>query len=160
MFEVECDASGVGIGGVLLQEGRPIVYFSEKLSGAKLNNAMYDKEFLAIVRVLEAWSHYLLPREFVLYTDHEALKYINGQHKLSRRHAKWIEFLQAFSFLLKHKPRVKNVVADALSRKMTLLSAMETKLIGFEYLKDLYKDDEDFRRIFVQCTNQAVDRFH
>ncbi|KAI4320781.1 hypothetical protein MLD38_034226 [Melastoma candidum] len=160
MFEVECDASGVGIGGVLLQEGRPIAYFSEKLSGAKLNYSTYDKEFLAIVRVLETLSHYLLPREFVLHTDHEDLKYINGQHKLSRRHVKWIEFLQAFTFVLKHKPGVKNGVADALSRKMTLPSAMETKLIGFEYLKDLYKGDEDFGRIFIQCTNQAVDRFH
>ncbi|KAI4370397.1 hypothetical protein MLD38_018752 [Melastoma candidum] len=96
----------------------------------------------------------------MLHTDHEALKYINGQHKLSRRHAKWVEFLQAFTFVLKHKPGAKNVVADALSRKMTLLTAMETKLIGFEYLKDLYKDDEDFGGIIVQCTNQSVDRFH
>ncbi|KAI4313089.1 hypothetical protein MLD38_037861 [Melastoma candidum] len=160
MFEVECDASGVGIGGVLLQEGRPIAYFSEKLNGAKLNYSTYDKEFLAIVRVLETWSHYLLPREFVLHTDHEALKYINGQHKLSRRHAKWVEFLQAFNFVLKHKPGAKNVVADVLSRKMILLSAMETKLIGFGYLKELYKDDEDFGAIFVQCAQQAIDRFH
>ncbi|KAI4380164.1 hypothetical protein MLD38_006385 [Melastoma candidum] len=96
IFEVECDASRVGIGGVLLQEEKPIAYFSEKLNGAKLNYSTYDKEFLAIVRVLETWSHYLLLREFVLHTDHEALKYINGQHKLSRRHAKWVEFLQAF----------------------------------------------------------------
>ncbi|KAI4313093.1 hypothetical protein MLD38_037865 [Melastoma candidum] len=160
MFEVECDASGVGIGGVLLQEGRPIAYFSEKLNGAKLNYSTYDKEFLAIVRVVETWSHYLLPREFVLHTDHEALKYINGKHKLSRRHAKWVEFLQAFNFVLKHKPGTKNVVADVLSRKMILLSAMETKLIGFGYLKELYKDDEDFGAIFIQCAQQAIDRFH
>lgn len=160
IFEVECDASGVGIGGVLMQEGRPIAFFSEKLNGAKLNYSTYDKEFLAIVRALETWSHYLLPREFILHTDHEALKYINGQHKLNRRHAKWIEFLQAFTFVLKHKPGSQNVVADALSRKLILLSAMETKLIGFEYLKDLYKDDGDFGELYTQCTTHAVDRFH
>ncbi|KAI4298124.1 hypothetical protein MLD38_040438 [Melastoma candidum] len=72
------DASGVGIGGVLTQEGRPIAYFSEKLNGPKLNYSTYDKESLTIVQVLETWSQYLLPREFMLHTDHEALKYING----------------------------------------------------------------------------------
>ncbi|KAI4370271.1 hypothetical protein MLD38_018638 [Melastoma candidum] len=71
-----------------MQEGRPITYFIENLNGAELNYLTYDKEFLAIVRVLETWSHYLPSRESVLHTDHEALKYINGQHKLNRRHAK------------------------------------------------------------------------
>ncbi|KAI4325747.1 hypothetical protein MLD38_031120 [Melastoma candidum] len=128
----------------------PIAYFSENLNGAKLNYSTYKKEFLVIVRVSKTWSHYLQPREFVLQTDHEALKYINDQHKLSRRNAKWEKFLQAFTFVLKHKPGAKNVVANSLSRKMTLLSAMETKLIGFEYLKDPYKDNENFGGFFAQ----------
>ncbi|KAI4340744.1 hypothetical protein MLD38_025553 [Melastoma candidum] len=143
-----------------MQEGRPIAYFSEKLNGAKLNYSTYNKEFLAIVRALETWSHYLLPREFVLHTDHEALKYINGHHKLSWRHVKWVEFLQSFTYVLKHKPGAKNVVADALSRKMFLLVIMKTMLIGFEYLKDLYMGDEDFGGAFAQYSTQAIDRFH
>jgi hypothetical protein len=58
-FELECDASGIGIGGVLLEEGKHISYFSEKLSGPSLNYSMYDKELYALVHVLETWQHYL-----------------------------------------------------------------------------------------------------
>ncbi|XP_072084530.1 uncharacterized protein [Arachis hypogaea] len=87
-FEIECDASGIGIGAVLMQEKRAIVYFSEKLNEAHLNYSTYDKELYAVVRALEVWQHYLLPKEFVVHTDHESLKHLKGQGKLNKRHAK------------------------------------------------------------------------
>ena len=86
-FELECDASGIGIGAVLMHDKQPIAYFSEKLNGAQLNYSTYDKELLALVRALQVWQHYLLPNEFVIHTDHESLKWLKGQGKLSKRHA-------------------------------------------------------------------------
>jgi hypothetical protein len=52
-----------------------------------------------LVRVLEVWQHYLFPKEFVIHSDHEALKYLKSQGKLNRRHAKWIEFIEMFPML-------------------------------------------------------------
>ncbi|GJU02791.1 RNA-directed DNA polymerase [Tanacetum coccineum] len=77
VFQVECDASRVGIGGVQVK-----------------------------IRRLDTWRHYLLSNEFVMFSDHEALKFINGQHKLKPRHAKWVEFIKDFSFVIRHKTRL------------------------------------------------------
>ena len=59
-FEIECDASNIGIGDVVLQEGHPITYFSEKLKGIHINYSTYDKELYAL-RALQNWQHYLFP---------------------------------------------------------------------------------------------------
>ncbi|XP_071914045.1 uncharacterized protein [Coffea arabica] len=106
-----------GIGAVLIQEGKPVAYFSEKLTGASLNYSTYDKELMALVRALQTWQHYLRPREFVLHTDHESLKHIKSQTKLSKRHARWVAFIDSFVFVIKYKVGKTNVVADALSRR-------------------------------------------
>ena len=83
VFQVECDASGNAIGTVLSQEGKTIAFFSEKLNDAKRKYFVYDQEFYAIVQALKKWRHYLIPKEFVLYTDHKALQYLGSRHKLN-----------------------------------------------------------------------------
>ena len=79
------------------------------------------------------------------------MKYINGQQKLSTRHAKWVEFLQSFHFSCKYKDGKSNVVADALSRRYSLLVTLDVRLLGFETLKDHYQSDVDFRDMFLKC---------
>ncbi|WVZ62404.1 hypothetical protein U9M48_012160 [Paspalum notatum var. saurae] len=150
-FELECDASGIGIGGVLLQEGKPVAYFSEKLNGPSLNYSTYDKELYVLVRVLETWQHYLWPKEFVIHSDHESLKHIRSQAKLNKRHAKWVEFIESFPYIIKHKKGKDNVIADALSRRYTLLSQLDHRIFGLETIKGLYAADFDFKEAFENC---------
>ena len=75
------------------------------------------KSSLPSLELLTIGYHYLLPKEFVLYSDHKALNYLSTQHKLNVRHAKWVEFLQLFQFVLKYKSGQLNKVADELSRR-------------------------------------------
>ena len=69
---------------------------------------MYNQEFYAIVQALKKWRHYLMPKEFVFYTDHKTLQYLGSQHKLNQRHMEWVEYLQKFTFVIKHKSGVTN----------------------------------------------------
>jgi hypothetical protein len=78
LFEVECDASIVRIGAVLLQEGKPVKFFNEKLGETRQKWSTYELELYAILRALKVWEHYLIQREFILYTDHQVLKFINN----------------------------------------------------------------------------------
>lgn len=158
-FEIECDASRIGIGAVLMQDRRSIAYFSEKLSGAALNYPTYDKEFYALVRALEIWQHYLWQKEFVIYTDHESLKHLRGQGKLNKRHARWMEFIKTFPYVIRYKQGKENVMADTLSRRYVLLTTLDSKLLGFEHIKELYEKDVDFSDIYLLCIKGAVDRF-
>jgi hypothetical protein len=83
IFQVRCDASGIAIGAVLSQDNRPVAYFSEKLNETKDKYSTYDKDFYVVIQALKKWRHYLIPKEFVLYSDNQALQFITRQEKLS-----------------------------------------------------------------------------
>jgi len=123
-FELECDASGVGVGVVLLQEASHSSSKVFKLNGLSDNYPTYDKKLYALVRALHTWEHYLVSKEFIIHIDHETLKYLKSQHKLNKRHAKWVEFLEQFPYIIKYKKGKSNVVADAFSRRYTFLAKL------------------------------------
>jgi hypothetical protein len=155
-FQVKCDESGYAIGAVLSQEDRPVAYFSEKLDEAKMKYSTYDKEFYAIIQVLKKWRHYLIPKEFVLYNDNHALQFVSQQEKLNQKHAKWVEYMQNFMFVIKHISGTANKVADALSRKCLLLQEFRVKTLGFENLKDMYAGDADFGEAYEAAENPVL----
>lgn len=137
----------LGIGAILSQEGGTLAYFSKKLSDARQKWSTSDQEFY-VVRSLKHWEHYLIQDQFVLYTNHQALKYINSQKNIGKMHARWVAYLQQFPFILKYKSGSQNKLIDALSRRATLLVTMSHEVTGFKVLHDLYVDDPDFVSIW------------
>ena len=87
----------------------------------------------------------------MIHSDHESVKYLKSQSKLNKRHAKWVEFIEQFPYVIKHKQRKTNVVADALSRRYTLLNFLDVQFLVFDHIKEIYKEDLDFSLIYQEC---------
>jgi hypothetical protein len=85
-FDVYCDASGIGIGGVLMQDGRAITYTSRQLWRHEEHYPTHDLELLVVVHALKVWRHYLLGNLVHIYTDQKSLKYFFTQPDLNMRH--------------------------------------------------------------------------
>jgi hypothetical protein len=112
-YRVVTDASDIGLGGVLLQEGHPIAYESRKLKSAEQNYTTTEWEMLAVVHALRVWRCYLEGVYFEVETDHKCNTFFQSQPNLSRRQARWLEFLQRFGkFKWDYRPGEQNV-ADA-----------------------------------------------
>jgi hypothetical protein len=84
------------------------------------------------------------------------LKHIRGQAKLNKRHAKWVEFIETFPYIIKHKKWKENVIVDALSRRYTMLSQLDHKIFGFESIKELYATDIDFKDAYKNCREERM----
>ena len=103
------------------QDNKPVAYFSENLNETKRKYFAYDKDFYTIIQSLKKWRHYLVPQEFVLYSDNQALQFITRQEKLNQRHEKWVEFMKNFTFFIKHIVGNANKVVEALRRTCLIL---------------------------------------
>jgi hypothetical protein len=116
-FSIYCDASHLGIGCVLMQEGRVMAYALRQLRKHELNYPTHDLELAAVVHALKIWRHYLIGHKSDIYTDHKSLKYIFTQSDLNLRQRRWLELIKDYDLEVHYHPEKPNVVADALSRK-------------------------------------------
>jgi hypothetical protein len=89
-FDVYCDTSDTGIGGVLRQYGHAIAYASRQLRCHEEHYPTHDLELLAVIHILKVWRHYLLGNLVHIYTDHKSLKYLFTQPDLNMRQRRWL----------------------------------------------------------------------
>lgn len=120
-FEIQTDASNVGLGAVLIQRGpdgeKPLSFISRALSPAEGNYHAREKECLAIKWALRKFAPFVEGcSDLTVATDHESLKWLMTQDKPTGRLARWVLELQATPFKIVHRAGSLNVVADTLSR--------------------------------------------
>ena len=116
-YVVFSDASLNGLGCVLMQEGKVVVYASKQLKPHEKNYPTHDLELAAIVFALKIWRHYLYGEKCFIYNDHKSLKYLPSQRELNLRQRRWMELIKDYDCVIDYHPGKANVVADALSRK-------------------------------------------
>jgi hypothetical protein len=131
-FDVYCDASGTGLGCVLMQEKRVISYSSRQLRCHKEHYPTHDLELMAVVLALRTWRHYLLGNVVHIYTDHKSLMYIFKQPDLNMRQWRWLELIKDYELEVHYHPDKANIVANALSRKAHCNYLPIVHLIGEE----------------------------
>jgi hypothetical protein len=116
-FSIYCDVSRLGLGCVLMQEGRVVASASRQLRKHELNYPTHDLELAAVVHTLKIWRHYLIGHKSDIYTDHKSLKHIFTQSDLNLRQRRWLELIKDYDLEEHYHPGKANIVADALSKK-------------------------------------------
>ena len=124
-FEVVCDASGVGLGAALIQDGRPISFGAKRSSEAEENYLVGEQEMLAVVHALELWHCHLDGQDFTVVTYHSPDVFFANKKLLNPRQKRWIERIQPYKFEWEYRPGRMNV-ADPLSRHPSFFAESST----------------------------------
>jgi len=133
-FIIECDASGVGVGAVLMQDHHPISFLSQALKGEALHISTYEKELFALVTTVHKWRPYLIGQSFVVRTDQQNLKLLLEQKVGTPFQQRWLSKLLGYDFLVEYKKGVENKVSNALSRKDSAATEFSLSILSIPIL--------------------------
>jgi hypothetical protein len=132
---VETDASDYAIARILSivcpdEELRPVAFYSRTLTAPELNYDTHDKELLAIFEAFRSWRHYLegSAEPIDVVTDHKNLEYFATTKLLSRRQARWSEFLHQFNLVIRFRPGKLGAKPDSLTGTSTQKRGIRTTL--------------------------------
>ena len=120
-YTMYSDASRIGLGCVLMQDGKVVAYASRQLKLHEQNYPTHDLELAAVVFALKIWRHYLYGEKCRIFTDHKSLKYLLTQKDMNLRQRLWLELFKDYNCIIDYHPGKENIVADTLSRKMIFL---------------------------------------
>ena len=168
-FRIHTDASDFAVAGVLLQEVNscwcPVAYASRSLSPAERNYTASERETVAVIYALQTWRMYLF-KHFDLFTDNMGVVYLRTKPNLTRREARWVEFLADYDFTCHHQSGKTNV-ADALSRRPDYdcqINALEYSLdVNSELAQSIsagYVNDPDLSPVIQRLNTSREDTLH
>ncbi|GBG88305.1 hypothetical protein CBR_g46872 [Chara braunii] len=99
-------------------------FMSARMPSEKVATSTYERELYALRQALKHWKHYLLGRHFKVYSDHETLRWLKTQAKMTPKLTRWAAEIDQYDFELKPVKGKYNVVADALSRRSDYFGAI------------------------------------
>jgi len=134
-----------------MQHGKLICYISETFTDAVINYPTYDKRLYALVQRVKKWKHYLMGKEMIIHSDHQALKYLQSQTKLQQaRHSRWMGFIQQFHLVIRYKKGIYNKVVDMFSRPIVNASIfIKNNSIMHESYIEQYAQDDNFKNVYA-----------